>query len=62
MKNHTGKQHRGENMHIPTIKKDKFRDPGPHAGPKEHHIGPGLHGCDEYEDGGETENETCEHD
>jgi hypothetical protein len=58
----TGKQHRGDAMHIETVKKDKFASPGMHAGDKEHHIGPGLCGADEYEDGGETQNEECEHD
>jgi hypothetical protein len=58
----TGKQHRGDSMHIPTHKKDKFASPGEHAGPEEHRLGKHSHGDDEYMDGGETENENCEHD
>ena len=60
---HTGRMHRGENMHIGSkTGKDAFRSPGPHAGPTETHIGHGYAPPEEYEDGGETENETCEHD
>jgi len=60
-RSNTGKQARGD-MHLQGGK-DSFRKPGPHAGPKEHQIGHlASDPPDMYEDGGETENENCEHD
>jgi len=60
-RSNTGKQARGE-MHLQGGA-DSFATPGEHAGPKDWHIGHlGCCPSDEYEDGGDTENERCEHD